>query len=92
MLGVWAATGAQEALPKGGGRSPPPFGRASRVPGAAQTPKMTEFRNFKIEKHPPRVQPRGNIPMDPLMTGIIRNMNAKGIAVQHALPNKLNAC
>jgi hypothetical protein len=39
MLGVWAAPGAREILPKGGGRSPPPFGRVSRSPGAAQTPQ-----------------------------------------------------
>jgi hypothetical protein len=38
-FGVWAAPGAPETLPKGGGRSPPPFGRASRALGAAQTPK-----------------------------------------------------
>ena len=27
ILGVWAAPGAPETLPKGGGRSPPPFAR-----------------------------------------------------------------
>jgi hypothetical protein len=50
MLGVCATPGAPETLAKGGGRSPPPFGRASEAPGAAQTPKMTDFRPslFKI--------------------------------------------
>ncbi len=51
ILGVWAAPGAPETRSKGGGRSPPPFGRISGAPGAAQTPKMTDFRpstNYKI--------------------------------------------
>ena len=52
LLGVWAAPGAQETIPNGGGRSPQPFGMVSRAPGAAQTPKMdnlrvlTKFRSF----------------------------------------------
>ncbi len=33
ILGVWAARGAQEALPKGGGLRPPPFARVSGAPG-----------------------------------------------------------
>ncbi len=44
VLGVWAASGAPETLAKGGGRSPPSFGRVS---GAGQTPKMTDFRPRK---------------------------------------------
>jgi hypothetical protein len=31
--------GGPETLAKGGGRSPPPYGRVSGTPGAAQTPK-----------------------------------------------------
>ena len=40
ILGVWAPPGARETLPKGGGRSPPPFGRVS---GAVQTTKIDDF-------------------------------------------------
>ena len=47
ILGVWAAPGARETLPKGGGRSPPPSGMVSRAPGAARTPKMADFRPLK---------------------------------------------
>jgi hypothetical protein len=47
ILGVWAAPGAPETLPKGRGRSPPPSGMVSGAPGAAQTPKMTDFRSLK---------------------------------------------
>ena len=47
ILAVWAAPGAPESLAKGKGRSPPPFGRVSGAPGAAQTPKMTDFRSLK---------------------------------------------
>ncbi len=50
ILGVWAAPGAPETLPKGGGLRPPPFARVSRGPGAAQTPKMTDFRSLRIFK------------------------------------------
>ena len=47
ILGVWAAPGARETIPKGGGLGPPPFGRVSRAPGAAQTNKMSDFRSLK---------------------------------------------
>ncbi len=43
ILGIWAAPGALEILPKGGGRSAPPFGRVFGAPGAAQTPKVTDL-------------------------------------------------
>jgi hypothetical protein len=43
FLRGWAAPG---TLPKGGGFRPPPFARFSGAPGAAQTPKMTDFRLF----------------------------------------------
>ena len=58
ILGVWAALGAPETLPKGGELRPPPFARVSGAPGAAQTPKMTDFRPTKNYKFPPKVQPR----------------------------------
>ena len=48
IFGVWAAPGAPETLPKGGGPRSPPFGRVSRAPGVAQTSKMTDFRSLKI--------------------------------------------
>ncbi len=51
ILGVWAAPGARETIPLGGGLRPPPFARVSGAPGAAQTPKMTDFRplnNYNI--------------------------------------------
>ncbi len=54
ILGVWAAPGAPGTRAKGGVRSPPPFGRASGAPGAAQTPKMADFRSVKIENHLPK--------------------------------------
>jgi hypothetical protein len=57
ILGVWAAPGARETLAKGWGRSPPPFGRVSGAPGAAQTLKMTDFRPLTNLKFPPKVQP-----------------------------------
>ena len=38
ILGVWVAPGARETIPLGGGLRPPPFGRVSMAPGAAQTP------------------------------------------------------
>jgi hypothetical protein len=60
FLEVWEAPGAPETLPKGGGLRPPPFARVSGGPGAAQTPKMTDFRlltNYKILQ-PSNVQPR----------------------------------
>jgi hypothetical protein len=40
--------GPRETLPKGGGPRPPPFGRVSGAPGAAQTHKMTDFRSLKV--------------------------------------------
>ena len=46
ILGVWAAPGAPETLPKGGGLRPPPFGRVSGALGAAQTPNMADLRPF----------------------------------------------
>ncbi len=46
ILGVWAAPGARETIPLGGGLRPPPFGRVSRAAGAAQIPKMTDFRSL----------------------------------------------
>ncbi len=46
IFGVWAAQGAPETLPKGRGLRPPPFGRGSGAPGAAQTLKMTDFRSL----------------------------------------------
>jgi len=42
-LGVWAAPGGRETFQKGGGRSPPPFWKVSRWPGAAQTPQNPRF-------------------------------------------------
>jgi hypothetical protein len=51
ILTVWV-------LAKEGGRSPPPFGTISGAPGAAQTPKMTDFRPLTNLKFPPKVQPR----------------------------------
>jgi hypothetical protein len=56
-LGVWAAPGAPEARPKGGGRSPPPSAMVSGAPGAAQTPNMTDFRSWKNWNLPPKLQP-----------------------------------
>ncbi len=49
IVRVWATPGAPETIPKGGrwGAKPPPFGRLSRAPGAAQTPKMTDFQSLK---------------------------------------------
>ncbi len=46
ILGVWAAPRAQDTLPKAGELRPPPFGRVSGAPVAAQTPKMTDFRSL----------------------------------------------
>jgi hypothetical protein len=60
ILWVWAAPGASEALPKGGGLRPPPCARVSGAPGAAQTPKTTDFRPLTSYKvlQPSKVQPR----------------------------------
>ncbi len=60
ILRVCAAPGALETLEKCGGPRPPPFARVSGAPGAAQTPKMTDFRSlnsFHIS-YPSKVQPR----------------------------------
>ena len=40
----------QKQNKKSGGRRPPPFGRVSGAPGAAQTPKMTDFRPLQNYK------------------------------------------
>jgi hypothetical protein len=58
ILGVWAAPGAPETLAKGGGLRPPPVGKVSGAPGAAQTPKMTDFKPLNKLEFPPKVQPR----------------------------------
>ncbi len=60
IFGVWAALGALETLQKGGGLCPPPFARVSRAPGAAQTPKMTDFRSLNSSRtfDTAKVQPR----------------------------------
>ncbi len=47
---LWGS-GRRGTLPKGGGRSPPPFGRVSRPPGAAQTPKVDDFRPAPKSRH-----------------------------------------
>ena len=47
ILGVRAAPGGRETFKKGGGRSPPPFWKVSRQPGAAQTPKINDIRSAK---------------------------------------------
>jgi hypothetical protein len=44
MCGVWAAPGAPETIPKGGGLRPPPFGMVSEATGAAQTSKIDVCR------------------------------------------------
>jgi hypothetical protein len=48
ILEVWEAPGAPETLAKGGGLRPPPFARVSGATGAAQTPKMTNFKSYEI--------------------------------------------
>ena len=48
ILGVWAAPGAPETLPKGGGLRPPPFARVAGAAGASQTPKMADFRSLRL--------------------------------------------
>ncbi len=42
--GGLGSPGGPETLPKGGGASPPTFARVSGAPGAAQTPKMTDWK------------------------------------------------
>jgi hypothetical protein len=44
ILGVWAAPAAQQTIPKGGGRSPPPSGMGFRAAGAAKTSKIIDCR------------------------------------------------
>ena len=58
ILGVWEAPGAPETLQKGGGEAPRPSEMAPEAPGAAQTPKTTDFRSLTNFKFPPKVQPR----------------------------------
>jgi hypothetical protein len=52
---VWAVPGGRETLSKGGGLRPPPFGRVSRPPGAAQAPKIDDFRPAQ---KPPKIYKR----------------------------------
>jgi len=47
IWGVWAALGGPETFQKGGGRSPPRVWKVSRLPGAAQTPKIDDCRSAK---------------------------------------------
>jgi len=49
ILVVWGAPGAPENLKKGGGEAPGPSEMAPEAPGAAQTPKMTDFRLNKFQ-------------------------------------------
>ena len=44
ILGVWAAPAAAKTIPEGGGASPPPSGSFFWAAGAAQTPKINDFR------------------------------------------------
>ncbi len=48
ILGVWAAPGAPETHPKGGGASPPTFCKSLRGPRHRPDPKMADFRSFKF--------------------------------------------
>ena len=45
--GVWAAPGGRDTFQKAGGLRPPLFWKVSRPPGAAQTPKIDDFRSVK---------------------------------------------
>ncbi len=59
MLGVWAAPGAPEALPKGGGEAPHLLEGPLGPLGPVQT-QMADFRssrNLEVVQ-PPKVQPR----------------------------------
>ena len=47
IFGVWAAPGGRETLKKGGRLRPPSFWKASRPPGAAQTPKFDDSRSVR---------------------------------------------
>ena len=42
-FGVWVAPGGFKTIQKGGGLRPPPCWMVLKPPGAAQTPKMTDF-------------------------------------------------
>ncbi len=44
MFGVWAAPAAPKTIQKYGGFAPHIFCLVSRAPGAAQTPKIDDFR------------------------------------------------
>ena len=46
ILEVWGAPGAPETPQKGGDEAPRPSEMATEALGAAQTPKMTDFRPF----------------------------------------------
>ena len=61
ILGVWGSPGAPETLQKGGGEAPRPSEMATEAPGAAETPKTTDFRLLTNFKFPPKVQPRGGL-------------------------------
>ena len=52
ILWVWAVPGGFGAIPKGGGRSPPPFGMVLKPPGTAQTHTMTYFWLFTPRPSP----------------------------------------
>ena len=54
ILEVWAAPGGRETFQKGWGLRPPPFRKVSRLPGAARTRKIDDFRSVKKSyiKHP----------------------------------------
>ena len=56
-MSVWAAPGARETIPEGGGRSPSPFGRVSGAPGLAQTPKMMKFSRLQTQIRLPEPGP-----------------------------------
>jgi hypothetical protein len=47
ILGVWAALGGFRTIQKGWGLSPKPFWMVLKLPGAAQTPKMTDAPSNK---------------------------------------------
>ena len=58
ILKVWGAPGAPETPQKCRGDALPPSEMATEVPGAAQTPKMTDFRPLENSEFPPKVQPQ----------------------------------
>ena len=57
-MGIWGALGAPEFLQKGGGEAPRPNEMGTEAPGAAETPKMTDFRSLNKFKFPLKVLPR----------------------------------